>query len=119
MIIYDMNMLAAEIPCRKPRLRHWLSRMLLIALALLIAIGIAIGVAIRQDAVPEVDWFLRPIPQHLVMIHYGRNKAYLPKLAMSPHAALPRATLPSSRHQHYVSVYLQTPQRAWSLIWLL
>ena len=114
MIIYDMNMLATEMPCRKPRLSRWLGVMLIIGVSILIAGSIGIGVAVRADAVPEVDWFLRPIPQHLVMVHYGRNIAYTPKLAVSS-----RAALPSARAQHYVSVYFQTPQRAWSLIWLL
>ena len=113
MIIYDMNMLATEMPYQKPRLSRWLGVMLIIGVSLLIAGGIGIGVAVRADAVPEVDWFIRPISQHLVMIHYGRNIAYTPKLADSPPA------VSSARHQHYVSVYLQTPQRAWSLLWLL
>jgi len=114
MIIYDMNMLAAEMPCRKPRLGRWLGVLLIIGLSLLIVGGIGMGMAVRSDALPEIDWFLRPAPRHLVMVHYGRNIAYSPKPAVSS-----RAVLPSARAQHYVSVYFQTPQRAWSLIWLL
>ena len=114
MIIYDMNMLATELPCRKPRLGRWLGALLIIGLALLIVGGISMRLTVRTDAGPEIDWFLRPAPRHLVMVHYGRNTAYSPKSAVS----LP-TTVPSARAQYYASVYLQTPQRAWSLIWLL
>jgi hypothetical protein len=114
MIIYDRTMSTTDLSCRKPRLGHWLGALLVIGLALLIVSGISMRLAVRTDAGPEIDWFLQPAPRHLVLVHYGRNVAYSPKRVVSS-----RAALPSSRAQHYVSVYFQTPQRAWSLIWLL
>jgi hypothetical protein len=93
MISYDVKLSAPDMSYQKRRLGYWLGIVLMIGLSFLIAGGI--GLAVCGDAVPDVDWFLRPAPQHLLMIHYGRNEAYTPTLAVSP-----RAALPSTSHQH-------------------